>query len=158
MTLASQIPPEKFRILLICTGNSSRSQIGEGLVRHFMGDRVDVESAGVLPSYVHPVAIAVLNEIGIDTSGMRSKHVDEFAGEDFDLVVTLCSYAKETCGIFPWAHEQVHMGFDDPIGTIGTNEEILEAFRNTREEIRKKLLPFIEERYESWRINKTRGV
>ena len=97
-----------------------------------------------------------LEELGIDTSILRSKHVDEFDGVDFDLVVTLCGHAKEVCGIFPWAKEQVHMGFDDPISVMGSDEKILQAFRDTRESIRKKLLPFIEERYESWVTNKKR--
>jgi arsenate reductase len=139
-----------FRVLVICTGNACRSQMAEGLVRHFMGDRVEVESAGVIPSYVHPGGIAVLGEFGIDISEHRSKHVMEFDGEDFQLVVTLCGHAKDICGVFPWTEEQVHMGFDDPFGTTGGNEDILNAFRMTRDEIKEKLLPFIEDRYGEW--------
>ena len=145
---------DKYRVLFICTANSCRSQMAEGLLRHFMGDRIDVESAGVMASYVHPNAIKVMAEMGIDISKQRSKHVDEFAGQDFDLVITLCSYAKETCGIFPWAKEQVHMGLDDPIEVAGTYDERLEAFRRTRDEIRSRILPFVEERYKGRRMNK----
>ncbi len=149
---------DKYRVLLICTGNSCRSQMAEGLVRYLMGDKIDVESAGVLPSYVHPYAIEVLSEMGIDISHHESKHVDQFAGEDFDLVITLCSHAKETCGIFPWAKEQVHMGFEDPISASGTRDNILDAFRKTRDEIRGKLLPFIEDRYKGWKFKKEKQL
>jgi len=143
---------DKFRVLLVCTGNSCRSQIAEGLVRHFMGDRIDVESAGVMPCFVHPCAIEVLSELGIDISNQRSKHVDEFDGEDFDLVITLCSFAKEVCGIFPWAKEQAHMELEDPINASGSWGDRLEAYRRTCDEIRAAILPFIEERYKVWRL------
>jgi len=123
--------------------------MAEGLIRHYLGDRVDVESAGVMPCFVHPTAIAVLAELGIDISEHRSKHVDEFSGEDFDLFVSLCSTARDICGTFPWAEEQVHMEFDDPTGTLGTDEKVLDAFRKTRDEIRERLLPFIEGRLQS---------
>jgi arsenate reductase len=142
--------PDKYRVLVLCTGNACRSQMAEGLMSHYLGDRVDVESAGVHPCYVHPGAIAVLAELGIDISNNRSKHVMEFEGEDFQLAVTLCGHAKDVCGVFPWAEEQVHMGFDDPITATGSNEDILNAFRKTRDEIKGKLLPFIEERCDAW--------
>jgi len=145
---------DKFRVLLICTGNSCRSQMAEGLVRYFMGDRIDVESAGVMPSNVHPDAIDVMSEMGIDISNQRSKHVDEFAGQDIDLVITLCSYAKAVCGIFPWAKEQVHMGLEDPISAVGSRGDRLEAYRRTRDDIRSQILPFVEERYKGWRLNR----
>jgi arsenate reductase len=148
----------KFSVFLICTGNSIRSQMAEGFVRYYLGDKVDVESAGTMPSHVHTYAIAVMKEVGIDISKQRSKSVDDFAGREFDLVITLCSHAKESCGIFPWVKEQVHMGFHDPIGALGTPDEILRAFRDTRDEIRKKLLPFIEERYDGWRWNKDKEI
>ena len=149
---------DKFRLLLLCTGNSCRSQMAEGLVKYFMGDKIDVESAGVIPSNVHPYAIEVMSELGIDISLHESKNVELFAGQDFDLVVTLCSHAKEVCGVFPWAKEQVHMEFEDPISAIGSTGDALDAFRKTRDDIRWKLLPFIEERYEGWRFNRERQL
>lgn len=149
---------DKFRVLLICTGNSCRSQMAEGLARDFMGDKIDAESAGVLPNYVHPGAIEALSEMGIDISHHESKHVDMFAGQDFELVVTLCSHAMEVCGVFPWAKEQVHMEFDDPISAYGSRDEVLDAFRHTRDDIRRRLLPFIEERYEVWRLNREKQI
>lgn len=144
----------KYRILVICTGNACRSQMAEGLVRHYLDDRVVVESAGVIPCYVHGVAVEVLSEIGIDISSHRSKHVEEFEGHDFELAITLCSHAKDVCGLFPWAVEQVHMGFDDPITAVGRREDVLDAFRKIRDEIKEKLLPFIEERYREWAADK----
>lgn len=135
----------KFKVLVLCTGNACRSQMAEGLVRHYLGDRVDVESAGVMPCFVHPLGIAVLAELGIDISEHRSKHFEEFSGEDFDLFVSLCSNARDICGTFPWAKKQFHMGFDDPTGTLGADEKVLDAFRKTRDEIRERLLPYIEE-------------
>src|SRR5215472_17549576 len=90
---------DKKRVLILCTGNSARSQMAEGLLRHDAGDRYAVESAGTQPSIVHPEAIAVMNEIGIDITRYRSKHVDEFAGQDFDYVLTVCDKAKENCPV-----------------------------------------------------------
>ena len=143
-----------YRILVICTGNACRSQMAEGLVRHNLGDRMEVESAGVIPCFVHPDAIEVLAELGIDISSHRSKHVMEFEGDDFDLFITLCGHARDVCGPFPWAVEQVHMGFDDPTTSVGSREDVLDAFRKTRDEIKEKLLPFIEKRYREWAADK----
>src|SRR5437867_9861330 len=91
----------KQRILILCTGNSARSQMAEGLLRHDAGDRFEVESAGTKPGKVRPEAIAVMREVGIDISGHRSKHVDELVGQHFDYVLTVCDNARETCPIFP---------------------------------------------------------
>ena len=93
--------PDKKRVLILCTGNSARSQMAEGLLRHDAGDRFEVFSAGTKPSHVRPEAIAVMRELGIDISGHRSKSVDEFAGQSFDYVLTVCDNAKESCPIFP---------------------------------------------------------
>ena len=93
--------PDKKRVLILCTGNSARSQMAEGLLRHDAGDRFEVFSAGTKPSQVRPEAIAVMRELGIDISGHRSKSVDEFAGQPFDYVLTVCDNAKESCPIFP---------------------------------------------------------
>ena len=124
------------KILFLCTGNSCRSKMAEGWARHLWGDRLEVRSAGILPGIVHPLAIAVMKESGVDISGQRSKHVDEVRHIPFDLVVTVCDNAKEQCPVFPGKVRRVHRSFDDPAGAKGTREEVLAAFRKTRDEIR----------------------
>ena len=126
----------KLRVLILCTGNSARSQMAEGLLRHDAGDRFEVFSAGTRPGHVRPEAITVMAEIGIDLAGHRSKHVDEFAGEPFDLVLTVCDNAKEVCPIFPGGTRMAHHSFDDPAVSHGTEEERLALFRRVRDEIR----------------------
>ena len=106
--------PAKKRVLILCTGNSARSQMAEGLLRHDAGDRFEVFSAGTEPSSVRSEAIAVMREIGIDISGHRSKSVDEFAQSDFDYVLTVCDNAKESCPIFPGDTTTIHHDFEDP--------------------------------------------
>src|ERR1051326_3595817 len=98
---------DKKRVLILCTGNSARSQMAEGLLRQMAGDRFEVESAGVEPSHVRPQAIEVMREIGIDISGQRSKSVDEFAGQEFDYVITVCDNARERCPAFPRKTERI---------------------------------------------------
>ncbi len=124
------------RILFLCTGNSCRSQMAEGWARHLWEDRVEVHSAGTQPSRVHPDAITVMAEAGVDISGHRSKSVDEVRTIPFDLVVTVCDNAKEQCPVFPGNIRRVHRSFNDPAGAKGTREEVLAAFRKTRDEIR----------------------
>ena len=126
----------KKRVLILCTGNSARSQMAEGLLRHAAGDRFEVESAGTRPSRVRPEAIAVLKELGIDISGHRSKHVDEFQGQSFDYVLTVCDNAKESCPVFPGHAKRIHNAFEDPAALQGTEEERLDRFRRVRNEIR----------------------
>jgi arsenate reductase len=126
----------KKRVLILCTGNSARSQMAEGLLRHDAGDRFDVESAGTKPSSVRPEAIAVMNELGIDISLHRSKNVDEFAGQKFDYVITVCDNARETCPVFFGAAEKLHRSFEDPAAFVGPNEEQLALFRRVRDELR----------------------
>ena len=137
---------EKYSVLVICTGNSCRSQMAEGLTRHYLGDRVRVESAGVMPSYLNPDAIDVMKEIGIDISGHEATNVRHFEGDEFDLAITLCGNARDVCGIFPGANEQFHMGFDDPYGAVGSSGEVLDEFRRVRDELKEQLIPFIEKR------------
>ena len=108
------------RVLILCTGNSARSQMAEGLLRQDAGDRFEVFSAGVSPSQVRSEAIAVMQELGIDLSGQRSKHVNEFAGESFDYVLTVCDHAREVCPIFPGKTEMIHHSFVDPAACDGT--------------------------------------
>lgn len=133
---------EKERVLILCTGNSARSQMAEGLLRHDAGDRFEVESAGTKPSQVRPEAIAVMKEVGIDIFGHRSKSVDEFAGRNFDYVLTVCDNAQESCPIFPGHANRLHHNFDDPAAVQGSEEERLGVFRRVRDEIRDYLRRF----------------
>ncbi len=134
--------PAKKRILILCTGNSARSQMAEGLLRHDAGDRFEVFSAGTKPSQVRPEAIAAMRELGIDISGQRSKSVDEFTGQQFDYVLTVCDNAKESCPIFPGNTVAIHHNFEDPAAVQGSEEERLAAFRRVRDEIREYLQEF----------------
>lgn len=136
----------KKRVLILCTGNSARSQMAEGLLRHMAGMRFEVESAGVAPSKVRPEAIEALSEIDIDISGHRSKSVDEFYGQTFDHIITVCDNAKETCPVFPGKAERIHRMFEDPPGeSVGTYDSRLEVFRRVRDEIKAWLVnEFIE--------------
>jgi arsenate reductase (thioredoxin) len=130
---------EKKRVLILCTGNSARSQMAEGLLRHDGGGRFAVESAGVSPTGVRPEAIKAMRELGIDIANQRSKSVDEFAGQAFDYVITVCDNAREQCPVFPDATRRVHWGFDDPAAAAGDEEARLEVFRRVRDEIRARL-------------------
>jgi arsenate reductase len=132
----------KERVLILCTGNSARSQMAEGLLRHIAGDRFDVQSAGVAPSRVRPEAIAAMDEIGIDISSHRSKSVDEFSGEEFDFIITVCDNARESCPVFPGNAERVHWSFDDPATLDSSEEERFAMFRRVRDEIRERLESF----------------
>jgi arsenate reductase len=135
---------EKKRVLILCTGNSARSQMAEGLLRHDAGERFDVESAGTKPSVLRPEAIAVMRELGIDISGHRSKHVDEFAAQTFDYVITVCDNAREACPVFFGAVKRLHHSFDDPAATEGTESERLGVFRRVRGELRDYLAEFAQ--------------
>jgi len=132
----------KQRILILCTGNSARSQIAEGLLRHEAGDRFEVFSAGTKPGQVRPEAVAVMRELGIDISGHRSKHVDEFADQPFDYILTVCDNAKESCPIYPGHTNRLHRSFDDPAAVQGSEPERLAVFRRVRDEIRDYLRTF----------------
>lgn len=134
---------EKERVLILCTGNSARSQMAEGLLRHDAGDRFEVESAGTKPGQVRPEAVAVMKELGIDISGHRSKSVEEFAGQKFDYALTVCDNARETCPIFPGHANRLHRNFEDPAALQGSSEEERRAvFRRVRDEIREYLRGF----------------
>lgn len=133
---------EKKRVLILCTGNSARSQMAEGLLRHDAGDRFEVESAGTKPSVVRTEAIAVLKEVGIDITAHRSKHVKEFDGQYFDYVLTVCDNAKESCPLFFGTAMRLHQNFKDPAVVDGPQEKRLAAFRNVRDEIRSYLKGF----------------
>lgn len=129
----------KNRVLILCTGNSARSQMAEGLLRHDAGDRFLVESAGTKPSTVRPEAIAVMKELGIDISGHRSKSVDEFAVRQFDYVLTVCDNAKESCPVFPGNTMTIHQSFQDPTALQGSEHDRLAVFRRVRDELRRYL-------------------
>ncbi len=134
---------DKKRVLILCTGNSARSQMAEGLLRHDSGDKFEVMSAGVEPSIVRPEAIAAMKEIGIDITSHRSKSVDEFAGQNFDYIITVCDNAKESCPIFPGNATRIHQSFEDPPpAAVGDYESRLAIFRRVRDEIRDWLREF----------------
>lgn len=132
------------RVLFLCTHNSARSQMAEGLLRAWAGDRFEAFSAGVEATEVRPLAIRAMAEIGIDISGQRSEALDEYLGQAFDLAVTVCDEAREACPFFPGAARQLHWSFDDPSAATGTEEARLAVFRRVRDEIgariRKELL------------------
>jgi arsenate reductase len=133
----------KKRVLILCTGNSARSQMAEGLLRHDAGARFDVESAGTKPSSVRREAIAAMRELGIDISSQRSKNVDEFAGQPFDYVITVCDHARETCPVFFGAAEKLHHSFEDPPAAFGGPDyERMMIFRRVRDELRAYLREF----------------
>jgi arsenate reductase len=129
-------------ILVLCTGNSARSQMAEGLFRHYLGDRFEVHSAGTRPSRVRPEAIAVMAELGIDISGHWSKSVDEFLNREFAYIFTVCDNAKETCPVFPCKAERIHWSFEDPAAVEGDEETRLSSFRQIRDEIKKRVTQF----------------
>ena len=135
----------KKRILILCTGNSARSQMAEGLLRHAAGQRFDVFSAGTKPSHVREEAVAVMRELGIDISSYRSKSVDEFAGQSFDYVLTVCDNAKESCPIFPGNTATIHHAFEDPAAFQGSDQDLLALFRRVRDQIREYLRTDLQE-------------
>lgn len=136
---------DKKRVLILCTGNSARSQMAEGLLRHDAGDRFEVQSAGTIKSFVRPQAIAAMQEIGIDISSHRSKSVEGFSGKEFDYVITVCDNAKESCPIFTGNTQRIHWSFDDPAEATGTEDDKLAVFRRVRDEIRERLKAFANE-------------
>jgi arsenate reductase (thioredoxin) len=135
---------ERKRVLILCTGNSARSQMAEGLLRHIAGDRLTVESAGVEPSHVRPQAIEAMRERGIDISGQRSKSVDEFAGQEFDYVITVCDNANQRCPVFPGKTVRLHWSFEDPAAAAGDEAARLAVFRRVRDALESRLREFSE--------------
>lgn len=133
------------KILVLCTGNSCRSQLAEGFLRHFAGNSAEIYSAGMETHGVHPKAIAVMAEIGIDISGHTSNNMSEYSGIDFDYVITVCDHAKESCPYFPTKAKKVHQNFPDPAKTTGTEQEIMNAFWAVRQEISDYAQKFVAE-------------
>ncbi|MFO7726210.1 MAG: arsenate reductase ArsC [Oceanipulchritudo sp.] len=129
---------KKHTVLILCTGNSCRSHMAEGILRHAAGDLLDVHSAGSDPAgYVHPMAIEALAEIGIDISGHHSKNLDQFLESGIDTVITVCDNANESCPVFPGRTSRHHWGFEDPPKAVRPGEPEMDAFRRIRDEIRK---------------------
>lgn len=125
-------------VLILCTGNSCRSHLAEGILRAAAGDLLEVHSAGSKPAgYVHPLALVVMSEIGLDISNHHSKHLDEFKNQPIETVITVCGNADAACPIFPGQVNRHHWGFDDPAHAEGTEEEKLAVFRRVRDEIRR---------------------
>ena len=124
------------KVIFICTHNSARSQMAEGLLRHLYGDRYEVSSAGTIPTEAHPLAVRVMEEIDIDISDFSSKSISEYREKPFDSVITVCDQARQTCPFFPAAKENLHAGFEDPAAFEGTDEAKLRKFREIRDEIK----------------------
>ena len=134
----------KTRVLFLCTGNSCRSQMAEGFLRHFAGDRFDAASAGTRPSVLNLDAVKAMGEVGVDIAQHRSKSVEEFAGQRFDHVITVCDRARESCPIFPGPTRLNHWSFDDPAEATGTSEERMAVFRRVRDEIAERIQRFLD--------------
>ncbi len=132
------------RVLFLCTENACRSQMAEAITNRLLSGKVEALSAGTGPSVVNPFAVESLEEIGIDISGARSKHVDKFQGGNFDLVITLCGGAKETCPFWPGQGKRIHFGLDDPARVQGSKEEILSSFNAVRDRIIGELIPLLK--------------
>jgi len=135
----------KGRVLFLCTGNSSRSQMAEGWLRHLAGDRFEVASAGTRPAGLHPDAVLVMREAGVDIAGHRSKNVSEFLQQPFEFVITVCDSAKEACPYFPGKVQRLHWSFPDPAASSGTYEERLAVFRQVRDQIANRIRDFISQ-------------
>lgn len=133
------------RVLILCTGNSARSQMAEGLLRNLAGDRFEVFSAGTRPSVVNPLAIAAMAERGIDISHNHSKHMNEFLSQPFDTVITVCDDAAEACPVFPGRAERIHWSFTDPAAAEGDEAERLKVFQETRDAIEAQLRGWLGE-------------
>jgi arsenate reductase len=139
-------------ILILCTGNSCRSHLAEGILQKALGDEYEVRSAGSRPAgFVHPLAVRVMKEIGLDISGHRSKHLEEFLEQQVETVIAVCANADQACPIFPGRVNRYHWDFDDPAQATGTEEEKLTVFRRIRDEIRK-----VFEAYAAGRQNEAR--
>jgi arsenate reductase len=136
----------KKRVLILCTGNSARSQMAEGILRHDGGDLFEAFSAGTNPGSVRSEAIEAMREIGIDISEHRSKSVDEFAGQDFDYVITVCDNAAENCPVFPGKTKRIHQSFEDPPPpVVGDDQSRMAIFRRVRDELREWMATFVKE-------------
>ncbi len=139
---------DRLRVLILCTGNSARSQMAEGLLRHLAAARIGATSAGVAPTQLRPEAILAMKEIGIDISNQRSKSIDEFMTQPFDYVITVCDNANQHCPMFAGASRRIHWSIEDPAAVSGDDEAKLGAFRQARNELQDRLKRFIEDEVE----------
>ncbi len=130
---------QKKKVLFLCTHNSARSQMAEGLLRHQAGDSFEVMSAGTEATHIRPLAVQAMEELGIDISAHESKTLDRCLGESFDYVITVCDDANEACPIFPGARQRLHWSFEDPAQASGTEEERLHVFRSVRNKIKERI-------------------
>jgi arsenate reductase (thioredoxin) len=130
---------EKTKVLFLCTHNSARSQMAEGLLRHLAGNRFEVMSAGTEATHIRPLAVRAMDELGIDISKQESKTLDRYLGETFDYVITVCDDANEACPVFPGAKRRLHWSFEDPAQATGSEEERLRVFQSVRDEIRGRI-------------------
>jgi len=140
-----QTEHSKQKVLFVCTGNSCRSQMAEGMLRHYGKEKVEVFSAGLEPSYVHPLAIKTMAESGIDITNQHSKTVNEFLGEDFSYVITVCDSAKERCPVFPGEYKAIHWSIEDPASAEGTETERMKDFSRVRQNILERINHFISD-------------
>jgi arsenate reductase len=130
---------EKTKVLFLCTHNSARSQMAEGLLRHLAGDRFEVMSAGTEATHVRPLAVRAMDELGIDISGQESKTLQRYLGETFDYVITVCDDANEVCPVFPGVRRRLHWSFEDPAQATGSKEERRRVFQSVRDQIRERI-------------------
>ncbi len=135
------------KILILCTGNSCRSQIAEGYLKHFAGDKAAVYSAGIETHGVNPKAVSIMQEDGIDISSHTSNHVDEYSAIVFDYVITVCDHAQERCPVFPSSAKKLHQNFSDPAKATGSEEEIRNEFRRVRDQVKAYCQNFVEENF-----------
>ena len=133
------------KVMFLCTGNTCRSQMAEGFARELGKGVVEAYSAGLTPSRVHPRAVQVMGELGIDISGQSSKSIDDALLRRMDVIITLCGHAEEMCPMTPPEIKRIHWPIDDPVSAVGTEEEVLREFRRARDEIRGKIEQFVSE-------------
>ena len=136
---------QKTRVLILCTANSARSQMGEGLMRELANGKMDVFSAGTIATKVNPFAIEAMSEIGIDISHHTSKSLDQFLSQEFDYVITVCDNAAETCPFFPGPANRIHWGFPDPAAAEGSHADKLQAFREVRDAVKQQFSTWLAE-------------
>jgi len=138
------VTDQPIRVLVVCVGNSARSLMAEGLIRHKGGSRFEVQSAGTEPRGVNPLTQMILAEAGIDSSWARSKSVNEYLGQEFDYVITVCDEARQACPVFPGVHQSLHWGYEDPAEATGTEEERLAVFRRVFIQLGERINQFVE--------------
>lgn len=137
---------QKPKVLFLCTGNAARSQMAEGWLKHLAGERFDVLSAGIAPKGLHPHAVEVMREVGIDISRQQSKHVRQFLGVPVGYVITVCDNAREHCPVFPGAYTYLHWGLEDPDAAPGSDEQKLAVFSRVRDQIASRVREFVSKK------------